>query len=220
MSLQTAPDRTEVSKNKLRKRNIHRVEDFDQDESVSSSKAVADNKESGGSFLLRTLIPKPLRKCMAGAEKEMTQNALLTPRRKNSEKVPVLQSSCSESDLSSSCARLSDTDLKNNNTGCSSARVAGEPCADDTSDVGPLNVSYNTCTTVSSNSDSSNLDSEYDYETSDNAISFLTFRLSYLFVTLVVMLADGLQGKNLQSDLNPFCHLNYFIFLYSRNIIL
>jgi len=197
MSLQTASDQAEVSKNKLRKRNIHRVEDFDQDESVSSSKAVADNNESGGSFFLRTLIPKPLRKCMSSAEKDRTQKVLLTSQRKKSEAVPVLQSSCSESDLSSSCARLSDTDHKNNNTSCSSTRVAGEPCAGNTSDVGPLNVSYNTCTTVSSNSDSSNLDSEYDYETSDNAFSFLTFRLSYLFVTLVVMLADGLQGTHL-----------------------
>lgn len=31
----------------------------------------------------------------------------------------------------------------------------------------------------------------------ENNSSFLMFRLSYLIVTLVIMLADGLQGKNL-----------------------
>jgi MFS family permease len=219
MSLQTAPDQRDISKNKLRKRNIHRVDDFDQTESVSSSEAVDDNKESGGLFLLRTLIPNPLRQCISGVERDMTQKNLLTPQGKKSNTEPVLQSSCSESDLSSSCPRLSDTDLKNNNTSCSSAQVAVAPYLDDTSVPGPLNVSYNTCTTVSSNSDTSNLDSEYDYETSDNAYSFLTFRLSYLFVTLVVMLADGLQGKNLQSNSTPIFLASLFILFYSRNII-
>ena len=188
----------DMGKNKLRKRNIHRPEDeLGQSESVFSSELVADGNESGASFLLRTLIPQSLRQCISGKERDMTQNAMQTPKRKDSGSLTIRES-CSDSDLSTACARLSDTDLKNNNTSCSSTPVpvaSGPFVVDDTSDAGPLNVSYNTCTTVSSNSDSSNLDSEYDYETSDNAFSFLTFRLSYLFVTLVVMLADGLQGK-------------------------
>eukprot|EP00532_Pseudo-nitzschia_australis_P019336 CAMPEP_0168301024 /NCGR_PEP_ID=MMETSP0142_2-20121227/33411_1 /TAXON_ID=44445 /ORGANISM="Pseudo-nitzschia australis, Strain 10249 10 AB" /LENGTH=164 /DNA_ID=CAMNT_0008251185 /DNA_START=175 /DNA_END=665 /DNA_ORIENTATION=- len=63
---------------------------------------------------------------------------------------------------------------------------------------------YSSSTSVSSDSDLSlldsdptNRDSERDYESCNNGFSFLTFRLSYLFVTLVVMLADGLQGTHL-----------------------
>jgi len=197
MTLQTATNQTDTIRSKLRKRNIHRPEEeLDQTESLSSSEAVGDNNDSGNSFLLRTLIPKTLRQCISGRERDLTQNMMLTPKREKSD-TELVPKSCSDSSLSSTCAQLLNTDLKNNNTSCSSARVAVEPYVDDTSDAGPLNSSYNTGTTVSSNSDSSNLDSEYDYETSDKAFSFLTFRLSYLFVTLVVMLADGLQGTHL-----------------------
>jgi hypothetical protein len=52
------------------------------------------------------------------------------------------------------------------------------------------------CYTSVSSITSENPESEYDFETSDKGYSFLTFRLSYLFVTLVVMLADGLQGES------------------------
>jgi hypothetical protein len=38
---------------------------------------------------------------------------------------------------------------------------------------------------------------ECDNEQGDKGASFLLFRMSYLFVTLVVMLADGLQGTTL-----------------------
>lgn len=197
MSPQTATNPTDNKNNKLRKRNIHRAEDqLKESESLPYPERLSDSKKSGDSFLLRTLIPKPLQQCISGVERDKTQHTMLTPDRKQVGSFSVPES-CSDSDLSSSCAGVSDTDLKNPNTSCTCARVAVEPYVDDTSDTGPLNVSYNTCTTVSSNSDSSNLDSEYDYETSDNGYSFLTFRLSYLFVTLVVMLADGLQGTHL-----------------------
>ncbi|KAG7356310.1 sugar transporter [Nitzschia inconspicua] len=53
------------------------------------------------------------------------------------------------------------------------------------------------CYTSVSSMTSENIESEYDFETSDKGYSFLMFRLSYLFVTLVVMLADGLQGTHL-----------------------
>ena len=179
MTLETAT----MAGNKLRKRNIHRQEDeTDHPEMPSASRADVDNNESKDSFF-RTILPSPLRQCIKGGERDMTQNVLQTPEREQFQKNPA---SYNESEYSTSCAPKADL------------------FADDTSELPSLNVSYNACTEVStdldssnlsSNSDSSNLDSEYDYETSDKARSFLTFRLSYLFVTLVVMLADGLQGK-------------------------
>lgn len=197
MSLQSVSSSTVVASNKLRKRKIHRAADhLDRPELASSHEEVfLGNKESGNSFLFRALLPKALRQCISGDERDRTQNTLITPKCTK----PEVQQSldvCVESNLSSVSARGSDSDPKNKLV-CTSAQVSVEPCVDDTSDSGALNVSYYTCTTVSSNSDSSNLDSEYDYDTSDNAFSFLSFRLSYLFVTLVVMLADGLQGTHL-----------------------
>mmetsp|Transcript_3275 Transcript_3275/g.8790 ORF Transcript_3275/g.8790 Transcript_3275/m.8790 type:complete len:639 (-) Transcript_3275:123-2039(-) len=187
----------DVSKAKLRKRNIHRPEDeLCQHDEVSSSELVKKNDDSGESSLFSKLVPKPLRQCIIGEERHSRQNLVIAPVEENDDTLSFAKPYGSI-DLSSSCARVSETDAKNNNASCSSTGVAVESDVDDTSDTGLLNVSYNTCTTVSSNSDASNLDSEYDYETSDNAFSFLTFRLSYLFVTLVVMLADGLQGTHL-----------------------
>lgn len=181
MSSETVPGKARMARNNLRKRNIHREEEeMNQQHESSFSGAVVDNEELGDSFRLRSLVPKLLRQCFSGVERDMTQRKLKTSNRKK-DQTPV---SCSNSELSSSCDRPSNVELRMN-----------DPFVDDNSDVTNLNVSYNTATTVSSNSDSSNLDSEYDFETSDKAFSFLKFRLSYLFVTLVVMLADGLQGK-------------------------
>mmetsp|Transcript_14998 Transcript_14998/g.37769 ORF Transcript_14998/g.37769 Transcript_14998/m.37769 type:complete len:630 (-) Transcript_14998:186-2075(-) len=181
MPLETAT----MASNKLRKRNIHRQQDErDHSEISSASRADVDNNESKDSFF-RSMIPSPLRQCIKGGEQDMTQNVLQSPEREQFQKNPA---SYNEREYSTSCAPK---------TGL---------FADDTSELPSLNVSYNGCTEVStdldssnlsSNSDTSNLDSEYDYETSDKAYSFLTFRLSYLFVTLVVMLADGLQGTHL-----------------------
>lgn len=153
-------------------------------------RTVVDNNESDKSFF-GTIIPASLRQCISGGERDMTQQVLQTPKRDQFQKAPIAPSqSDGELSKSSKAPLNSKADL----------------FADDTSEITTLNVSYNTGTTVSTNSDasnlssksdSSNLDSEYDYETSDKAFSFLTFRLSYLFVTLVVMLADGLQGTHL-----------------------
>jgi len=192
---QIASDQTYTMEKKVRKRNIHRQDEAELDESgTSSADADADAEGASDTFRLSTFLPKPLRQCLSGLESDKTQKTMITP---TSDTVPVPKS-CSDSDMSMSYTQITDIEIKNNNNSCSSAKVAG-PYADDTSDAdAPLNVSYNTCTTVSSNTSnmSDNLDSEYDYETSDKAYSFLTFRLSYLFVTLVVMLADGLQGKD------------------------
>jgi MFS family permease len=183
MSSEAVPNQASMARNNLRKRNIHRQEEeTNQQHESSSSGAVVDNEESGDSFRLRALVPKSLRQYFSGVERDMTHTKMQTPVRKK-DQIPV---SCSNSEISSSCDRPSNVELRMN-----------DPFVDDNSDVTNLNVSYNTATTVSSNSDSSNLDSEYDYETSDKAFSFLKFRLSYLFVTLVVMLADGLQGTHL-----------------------
>lgn len=173
-----------------RKRNIHK-----SGGKTLSSEVATDSNESGQSSLFSSLIPKSLRQCIVGEERDLSQNMLKIPTREKLSTLPVLEST-SDSDLSSASARLPEAEIMKNEI-CTSSRVAVESDLDDSSDTGPLNLSYNTCTTVSSNSDSSNLDSEYDYETSDNGFSFLTFRLSYLFVTLVVMLADGLQGTHL-----------------------
>lgn len=176
-------NQAETPKNNLRKRNIHRP---------AEALEMVETEESGDTNVFTTLIPKSLRQCIAGEEKDMTQDMLLTPK-KNEPDTPTVAETISDANSdansASSSTQLSDTDSQNDK--------AAHPDVDDTSEEGPLNNSV-TCTTVSSSgSDSSNLDSEYDYETSDNAFSFLTFRLSYLFVTLVVMLADGLQGKNI-----------------------
>lgn len=50
---------------------------------------------------------------------------------------------------------------------------------------------------------------DLDFESKkEKAFSFLLFRMSYLFVTLVIMLADGLQGKkNAQSVSNALVYL-------------
>eukprot|EP00534_Pseudo-nitzschia_fraudulenta_P007556 CAMPEP_0201147366 /NCGR_PEP_ID=MMETSP0851-20130426/8917_1 /ASSEMBLY_ACC=CAM_ASM_000631 /TAXON_ID=183588 /ORGANISM="Pseudo-nitzschia fraudulenta, Strain WWA7" /LENGTH=630 /DNA_ID=CAMNT_0047423173 /DNA_START=250 /DNA_END=2142 /DNA_ORIENTATION=+ len=184
MSSQGATNEINTTKNKLRKRNIHRA-----------GEAVGGNTGSSESSFLSTLIPEPFRNCLSGHESDKTQNMILTPQE---ESAPLPASKpCCDCDLSSSCDRAPDNELKKNSASCAEARGAVEAYVDDNSAEGPLNVSFNTCTTVSSNSDSSNLDSEYEYETSDKGFSFLTFRLSYLFVTLVVMLADGLQGTHL-----------------------
>jgi len=60
-------------------------------------------------------------------------------------------------------------------------------------------VSDNLCYEVSSEVSSSEVTESDDFEATkdDKPFSFLIFRLSYLFVTLVIMLADGLQGTHL-----------------------
>jgi hypothetical protein len=103
---------------------------------------------------------------------------------------------------STSCTNKSN----NNNNSCTASDSSPFSSDDTMSEIDGTTATHNisyTCTTVSSNTSniSDNLDSEYDYDGDDETTpaekrrSFLTFRLSYLFVTLVVMLADGLQGK-------------------------
>lgn len=152
----------------LRKRNVHIQED-----------EAADQQDE--SLFLQSFFPKALQECIAGEESDRTQNVLATPEKIQSRKGPI-HMSCKDHD------QQSNQDLK---------MKMKDPFVDVTEEVPDLDLSRNAATTVSSmvssSSDSSNLDSEYDYDGS----AFLTFRLSYLFVTLVVMLADGLQGTHL-----------------------
>ena len=72
------------------------------------------------------------------------------------------------------------------------------------------------CSSTSWSSNSSDIDLD-DEETNSASSSFLIFRLSYIFVNLVIMLADGLQGKtNNRSNLSTattrdviFCSVSY-----------
>ena len=193
MSTDAAHDQAGLATNsKLRRRNIHTEEKKE------------DGDQQQESSLMKSYVPKSLQRCISGEEMDRTQNVLATPEKVRSEKGPIhMQHECSQ-------PVNKDLDTK-------------DPFEDDT-EVTELNISFNAPTTVSSmvssNSDSSNLDSDCDFETSDKA-SFLTFRLSYLFVTLVVMLADGLQGKlqmqypKYKSTFTLYSHV--FETIFSRN---
>mmetsp|Transcript_4576 Transcript_4576/g.8589 ORF Transcript_4576/g.8589 Transcript_4576/m.8589 type:complete len:645 (-) Transcript_4576:243-2177(-) len=165
---------------------------------VLSAEAGAENTNSINSFLFSKFIPHSLRECISGQEHDKTQNMILTPKQEDIDGSMPLTKSCSDFSSSYPIPNKGLETCDNNDACC-------KVFADDPSEAGaPLNVSFYTCTTVSTNSessnldsDSSNLDSECDFESCDNGFSFLTFRLSYLFVTLVVMLADGLQGTHL-----------------------
>ena len=170
---------------KYRKRNIHRQEPENKEELESSA-------DSDNAFHLRTILPKPLRQCLSGMEDDRRQSSFITP----TDETITLTKFDSSGDIDCSLPYTDIPNIKINKINCASAcNVDSDDALSDADS--PHNLSY-TCTTVSSNTSniSDNLDSEYDYETSDKAYSFLTFRISYLFVTLVVMLADGLQGKN------------------------
>ena len=143
-------------------------------------------------FFLQSYFPKSLQGCISGEESDRT------PEKTRSKKGPI-HMSCNDHD------QPSQKNLK-----------MKDPLMDVTEGVPDLNSSTNASTTVSSlvstsSENSSNLDSEYDYDRS----VFMKFRLSYLFVTLVVMLADGLQGKPyrsnkvppINSNISPFTHV-------------
>ena len=128
------------------------------------------------SFQLGSLIPSPLRHCLAGKESKRQGAAVDAATAASS-------STCTDKSLpqnlalsKKSASSYSRQNSSEDNESPNNSTVAGE------------------CYTSVSSMTSENLESEYDFETSDKGYSFLSFRLSYLFVTLVVMLADGLQG--------------------------
>ena len=55
------------------------------------------------------------------------------------------------------------------------------------------------CSSTSWSSNSSDIDLD-DEETNSTSSSFLIFRLCYVLVNLVIMLADGLQGKTKKAN--------------------
>ena len=97
--------------------------------------------------------------------------------------------------------------LRNNNK--KEIASVEESSNDDVSDGGNCGTYYSLKKSLSTDADASILSdsSELVTETTtmdslssdspENKSSFRLFRLSYLIVTLVIMLADGLQGKNL-----------------------
>jgi hypothetical protein len=133
---------------------------------------------------LSSFLSSPLRHCLSGQEQQRVRAILANP----SQSVPSLRASvCSNVTHSTADESVAfDQTVGKHNL----SRESGECIS--VSDE--LNVTAGSYTTVSSMT-SENLESEYDFDTSDKAYSFLTFRMSYLFVTLVVMLADGLQGQ-------------------------
>jgi hypothetical protein len=134
---------------------------------------------------IRSLLPVPLRQCLSG-EQAKYKGAIMEDIGSSSTctsstpslppDVPASRATKTLSDCS--VAAPSDIDFSNS-TVSTSGNGGGE------------------CYTSVSSMTSENPESEYDFETSDKGYSFLMFRLSYLFVTLVVMLADGLQGEKI-----------------------
>jgi hypothetical protein len=59
-----------------------------------------------------------------------------------------------------------------------------------------------TTTSHTTSSDEDSLELECNMPPAPSQGSFLAFRLNYLLVTLVIMLADGLQGMKLQGFIN------------------
>jgi hypothetical protein len=132
---------------------------------------------SNGDSVFRSFLPSPLRHCLAGNEIKrkgaLVEDATTaaSTAATSSRSIPQNVSDMKEKSLSERSLSPSELDFSNNAT--------------------PGN---HECYTSVSSMTSENVESEYDFETSDKGYSFLMFRLSYLFVTLVVMLADGLQG--------------------------
>jgi hypothetical protein len=141
------------------------------------------------SFLLIDLLPVPLRNCLSGQEPHSKRSIFTEDAPSIS--IPMLRASVC-SDESVVMNSKGGAGHNNNQKHRDVFSTTGE-CQSVSDDI--HNVTMGSYTTVSSLT-SENLESEYDFETSDKAYSFLSFRLSYLFVTLVVMLADGLQGES------------------------
>lgn len=155
--------------------------------------------DSDSSFNFKRLLPSPLRECLSGYEQNKSGNMMVTPPPASSF-LPSLRSS-SRSSVPSCGSIAGKVSKRRSKTG---SVLDGDPLIDARStDIDSAACSEEYPNVVGSLATDSSvasdvLESEYDFETSDKAYSFLTFRLSYLFVTLVVMLADGLQGADLR----------------------
>ena len=200
---------TSTIRNRRPKKQHDAGRDSYNNESSSSSSS------SAKSFLFSDLLPVPLRNCLSGQEPKRKGSIIFEEEEMSSafDSVPMLRRSvCSnETAIVNNKGDAANNNNNNNNniksrdissnTTSAAAAVAGTvgattpsgDCQSVSDDI--HNVTMGSYTTVSSLT-SENMESEYDFDTSDKeAYSFLSFRLSYLFVTLVVMLADGLQGK-------------------------
>jgi hypothetical protein len=182
----------------IRNRRPKKQHDADQDSHNESS--------SSKSFLFSNLLPVPLRNCLSGQEPKRKGSIIIEEETSSSslfDSVPMLRRSvCSNESVivndkgdainNNTNSNIKSQDISSRNTSTALGAGPSGECQSVSDDI--HNVTMGSYTTVSSLT-SENMESEYDFETSDKAYSFLSFRLSYLFVTLVVMLADGLQGK-------------------------
>jgi len=159
--------------------NIKHIPINDQDPTNSTS-------NDGESFKLTAFLPSPLRHCLSGQEEHRKGLIITEPS-----SIPSVRATICSSHASNESVIANDRMGAKNNK-C--RHISGE-CVS-VADDPPNTFTGESYTTVSSMT-SDYPESEYDFETSDKAYSFLSFRLSYLFVTLVVMLADGLQGTHL-----------------------
>lgn len=157
------------------------------------SSSCDSSDEGGNGYAFKSLPPSPLRQGLSG--KETKRDAALT---KVSDNATTATTSSTTVASSSRCATQQNANTK------TSKSLSDYCCSLSTSELdfsknataGSNNNTNNNgeCYTSVSSMTSENVESEYDFEISDKGYSFLMFRLSYLFVTLVVMLADGLQG--------------------------
>jgi hypothetical protein len=161
-----------------------------------------DSESDSSLSTFQRLLPNSLRQCLSGQEQHKS-GLLMTIAPSTSSTEPLLRvmpeedgtldsASCNSGTIrkrrSKTCPAGMDGDSYHDaRSGDNCSHDCGAACSDDCPNVvGSLGTDSSVTSDV--------LESEYDFETSDKAYSFLVFRLSYLFVTLVVMLADGLQG--------------------------
>lgn len=170
---------------------------------------------SGGSFNLRHLLPRQIRECMGDEEHDKQGKMLLVPTTDTTHEGAVIDSDSNMNTVvapDSSDRRRRSKRPTQKEPGAAGTNGDGPPPAEDVPNV------------VDSYTDSSILSdtfgSDFDFDTSnEKAHSFLTFRLSYLFVTLVVMLADGLQGTlnccTRKHDVQLLCAWNWIrVFIF------
>lgn len=156
---------------------------------------IGKDSDSDSSFTFKRLLPSSLRQCLSGHEQHKS-GLMITVPPPSSSTVPLVR--MPDGSDSASCGpvdgkirkRRSKTAPAMDGDSYHDTRSGGTDCATCSEDYPNFVESLATDSSVTSDV----VESEYDFETSDKAYSFLVFRLSYLFVTLVVMLADGLQG--------------------------
>ena len=126
------------------------------------------------------MLLRPLQSCLLGKEerKDSTLANLHQNKVENQSRAPSIAESSNESNT---CDAAQTSQLHERSISQSSEF--------------PLVVETN-AESVASDNLTTDVQEDMEFDTNnEKAYPFFIFRLSYLFVTLVVMLADGLQGK-------------------------